>query len=898
MAGLAWRTELGSRLTRAWAQARSGGGEVHVLLGDAGMGKSSALSWLAGQIGPSARVLTCRGGELGTPMATAVEIATLLPIPAATDWCSADPDPMRAADVLCSALESSTEIALLVDDIHDADPSSRTALNLALRRAVLSGALVVVTGRRVRATSAFAEGFCTHELHGLAPEDAMEVLGSATDAPIHPSVARQLIDVASGNPLALGELPQALSRDQLSGVLPLPQEIPLAGNLAAVFTRQLPPPGSPARELLDRVALSSDGSWAALAESESPSAQAALGELENLGLVRLSHGRLTLRHPLLRSAVLGGMSELRRRKLNAEFAMNPAVSDEVRLAHRAQGTIGPDETLTDALVAAAEGMRAGRGIEPAARMLDLAVGMTGSDSRRGRLRLEAAELLGAAGEAEAARHRLETVLADPACSELYVASALTLATLEALDGAPAVAHQRLTECLALATPEQAGAVLARMAIPLGMLGLVAQIVETAQAAVKQTDPGSVESDVATVVLAHATSAWDEGRADELAGTLDTLDLMAAIRHDPLVGLHVGRAMSIAERYDAGVSRLTGLIGALRLEGARASLAMAYGALGETHVRASRFDDALVCLDEAVALCLATGQRAFAPFWLSLRARVAAIRGDDKAAAADLELGFAISDEQSTFGARYFLLANAGLAALSECRYHDVVGHLGECWAFEQVAGLLAPQLARWHVDLVEAYVALGRPGDAEPIVAHLAAVAATPGSSRWTGATARRARALVCAQADPQQALHLLDEAVALFDPEADAFDRARALMDRAAVSTDSAERDRARTEALYGFRRIGASSWAARLQPATHSEEMGRLTDSERRILEEVARGLTNQQIAKRLHLSAKTVANHLYRAYRKLGVSSRTEATRHMLLSEGRSDQGRSDHRRSSSR
>ena len=42
---------------------------------------------------------------------------------------------------------------------------------------------------------------------------------------------------------------------------------------------------------------------------------------ENLGLVRLSHGRLTLRHPLLRSAVLGGMSELRRRKLNAACAI-------------------------------------------------------------------------------------------------------------------------------------------------------------------------------------------------------------------------------------------------------------------------------------------------------------------------------------------------------------------------------------------------------------------------------------------------------------------------------------------------------------------------------------------------------------------------------------------------
>ena len=63
--------------------------------------------------------------------------------------------------------------------------------------------------------------------------------------------------------------------------------------------------------------------------------------------------------------------------------------------------------------------------------------------------------------------------------------------------------------------------------------------------------------------------------------------------------------------------------------------------------------------------------------------------------------------------------------------------------------------------------------------------------------------------------------------------------------------------------------------------------------VLDEVAQGLTNQQIAKRLHLSAKTVANHLYRAYPKLGVSSRTEAARHMLLRDGRADQLRSSAR-----
>ncbi|MDZ4232450.1 MAG: ATP-binding protein, partial [Dietzia sp.] len=362
MAGLAWRPELGKRLTHAWAQTRLGGGQVHVLLGDPGMGKSSTLAWLAEQIGTAAHIITCRAGELGTPMSTAAEVAGVMPVSAAIEWDATDPDPMAGADALCSGLENAGDLALLIDDIHDADPSSRTALNLALRRAVLSGVLVVVSGRRVRTTLAFAEGFCTHELRELTPGEALAVIGSATDSPIHSSVAQRLVGDAAGNPLALLELPQSLSRDQLAGAHPLPQEIPLVGNLAAVFTRQLPPSGSPARELLDRVAVSSDGAWSTIVGSEKPDAAAALGDLESLGLVSLSDGRVRLRHPLLRSAVLGGMAEHRRRQLNLEFADNPSVPEEIRLAHRAQGTIGPDDALTDALVDAAKGMRAGRGI--------------------------------------------------------------------------------------------------------------------------------------------------------------------------------------------------------------------------------------------------------------------------------------------------------------------------------------------------------------------------------------------------------------------------------------------------------------------------------------------------------------------------------------------------------
>lgn len=54
-------------------------------------------------------------------------------------------------------------------------------------------------------------------------------------------------------------------------------------------------------------------------------------------------------------------------------------------------------------------------------------------------------------------------------------------------------------------------------------------------------------------------------------------------------------------------------------------------------------------------------------------------------------------------------------------------------------------------------------------------------------------------------------------------------------------------------------------------------LTKQERRILELVAQGWRNSNIATELFISTKTVETHLHRIFTKLGVSSRTEAALH---------------------
>lgn len=59
-------------------------------------------------------------------------------------------------------------------------------------------------------------------------------------------------------------------------------------------------------------------------------------------------------------------------------------------------------------------------------------------------------------------------------------------------------------------------------------------------------------------------------------------------------------------------------------------------------------------------------------------------------------------------------------------------------------------------------------------------------------------------------------------------------------------------------------------------------LTAGERRVAELVARGWTNEEVARALHLRAKTVEWTLTNVYRKLSLRSRTELALHVAKLE----------------
>lgn len=70
--------------------------------------------------------------------------------------------------------------------------------------------------------------------------------------------------------------------------------------------------------------------------------------------------------------------------------------------------------------------------------------------------------------------------------------------------------------------------------------------------------------------------------------------------------------------------------------------------------------------------------------------------------------------------------------------------------------------------------------------------------------------------------------------------------------------------------RRVVESFQSAR----TQAKEDFSLTDREKEILDLVAQGLRNKEIANKLHLSAHTIRTHIYNIYEKLHVKSRVEA------------------------
>jgi DNA-binding CsgD family transcriptional regulator len=182
-------------------------------------------------------------------------------------------------------------------------------------------------------------------------------------------------------------------------------------------------------------------------------------------------------------------------------------------------------------------------------------------------------------------------------------------------------------------------------------------------------------------------------------------------------------------------------------------------------------------------------------------------------------------------------------------------------------------------DYVEACVAAGHLERAEQANALLAA------STRpWEAAMHARGSALTAAaRGDGRSAEVAIANALEAHDRLGEPFELARTLLVKGTIERRSKQRAAARltlTEALDLFDSLGAPLWAEKAASELaripgRSSASGELTETERRVAELVAEGLSNKEVAARLFVTVRTIEANLSKVYAKLGIRSRTELT-----------------------
>lgn len=193
--------------------------------------------------------------------------------------------------------------------------------------------------------------------------------------------------------------------------------------------------------------------------------------------------------------------------------------------------------------------------------------------------------------------------------------------------------------------------------------------------------------------------------------------------------------------------------------------------------------------------------------------------------------------------------------------------------------------------LVRASLALSRRDAAEEAARELEELAGRIRTPTIRAAAALARGSILAATGARDEARRLLEDAVDLFLGAGAPFEAARARLDLASCLEGAGRPGSARQEArsaLECFQRLGAAREALRAQAVLEGPGAGAralsaswpsaaappLSERELEVLRLVARGLSDKEIAARLHLSGHTVHRHLSNVRRKLDLPSRAAA------------------------
>lgn len=198
----------------------------------------------------------------------------------------------------------------------------------------------------------------------------------------------------------------------------------------------------------------------------------------------------------------------------------------------------------------------------------------------------------------------------------------------------------------------------------------------------------------------------------------------------------------------------------------------------------------------------------------------------------------------------------------------------------------------WRLHAAQACTSLGERERAVELVAEELRVARSFGVPRHVALALRAGSALAATAVERRR---LLGESIALLETSPARLELARTLEMLGGLLLDGGDR----TEGRRIVGRAAELAWECHAPAMTrrldtvltgnstrarrpHLTGIHAFTPSERRIAELAGTGLTNRQIAERLFLSEKTVEAHLSRAYRKLGIRTRTELAVRMAVGD----------------
>lgn len=791
-------------------------------------------------------------------------------------------------------------VLLAIDDAHWSDHATRLVLGFALRR--VTGPVGVlgayrtgepgvddVTWLQVGDTQAVIRlSLGPMSLGGLHAVVAT-VLGRT---PPRPAMVR-IHTLSGGNPFYAVELARG------SGLGHADEGTALPSSLADLIRRRVGELDPMAAEAALMVAAAAEPTVAMIAAAIRQSAEdlvALLEPLEDAGVLEFDGSRLRFTHPLLAAGIVATATPAQRRWVHRCLA-GVVGQPELQARHLALSKPHGDPDTLAALDAAAESAAARGAYSAAGDFVGLAIDRGGDDGVR---RLRGAEYRFRAGDLDAAEALLGPVVDEMPAGFMRAISLMLLAAIRGYrDGVASVAEllsRAVAEAADHAELRTQGLLLLALATGLG--DDMATCVEHARRARADADALGVASlrSQACALWAHVSFMYGLGTDREaltVALETETMDISVPVTLQASAVAAVNSAWT--GELEEARAQLAELSRRCTERGNEVDVLWAAEQLTMVNLWLGRYAEAERTATEALDRAHQLDGHLPLINAHSAMAAVAACQGRaaDARAAARLALDGVAAGRlpylvRSPLTSLAFLHVSEGDYSGALQTVEPLLASFDPAHDTEIMAGAYLP-------DAAEALITLGRRNEAEPLIAALES-----NGSRldrpWMLAVAARCRALAyAADGDLQAAQQSAERAMVHHDRLAMPLERARTLL----VLGQLQRRRRRSADALSNltaaaaeFDRLGSPLWAARAHReiarlATRST-VSALTDSELRVAERAAAGLSNKEIAATLYLSTKTVEMYLSKVYRKLAIRSRAqlaERLRTLHLPDGRS-------------